>query len=138
MAFPGTKHGKRRRPYRVKWGKGTESVSAAEWQRALADGWIVPVQDKDGKLSDRVAQLARDVVATLKDGILCLKHLKQRAEVFIYTSWRAIDRTAPMVRGEFWRQELERQYAPKAPDPDADVIDRWGQFEGPSGVVVTI
>lgn len=138
MAFPGTKHGKRRRPYRVKWEKGTETVNASEWRRALADGWIVPVRRDDGQLSDRVAQLACNVVATLRDGILYLKDLKRRAEVFIYTSWRAIDAKAPMIRGEFYFKEIRRQYANERPNPDADVIDRYGQFEGPGGVPVRI
>ncbi len=138
MAYPGTKHGKRRRPYRVHWGKGTETVNASEWQRALADGWIVPVTRDDGQLSDRVARLARDVVATLRDGVLYLKDLKRRVEVFIYTSWCAIDKRAPMIRGAFYYREIERQYAPVAPNPDADIVDRWGQWEGPGGVPVRI
>lgn len=139
MAFPGTKHGPRRRPYRVKWGKGTETVSAAEWQRALADGWILPERREDGSLSDRIAELASGVTAKLVNGVLHLADTaKHRADVFIYTSWLAIDRGAPMIRGEFYQKEIRRQYAKCAPNPDADVVDRWAQLEGPGGVPVTI
>jgi len=43
-----------------------------------------------------------------------------------------------MIRGEFYRKEVRRQYAPVAPLPDADVFERWGQFEGPGGVPATM
>lgn len=138
MAFPGTKHGPRRRPYRILWQGGSQTVSAADWQRAIADGWIVPAKRDDGQASDRIAQLADGVIARLTDGVLWLRNKLRQIETWIYTSWRAIDRSAPMVRGEFWQKEVERQYAPVAPNPDADIVDRWGQLEGPGGVPVRV
>lgn len=138
MAFPGTKHGTRRRPYRVRWGKGVETVNAAEWNRAIADRWIVPVTLDDGSLSDRIARLADGVKATLCDGVLHLHDLHKKADVWIYTSWKAIDRRAPLIRGEYFVREVRRQYAPVAPNPDADIVNRWGTLEGPGGVPVTI
>lgn len=138
MAFPGTKHGPRRRPYRVHWGKGVETVSAAEWNRARAAGWIVSVKLEDGSFSDRVAQLANGVVAMLRNGVLHLRDLHERALGYIHTSWKAIDAKAKMIRGEHWQKEVERQYSNHQSKPDADVILYRGQFEGPGGVPVRI
>lgn len=138
MAFPGTKHGPRRRPYRLQWDKGVETVNATEWKRARAAGWIVPVRLENGDLSDRVAQLANGVVAKLRDGVLYLRDLHERALGYIHTSWKAIDAKAKMIRGEHWQKEVERQYSNIQPKPDADVIAYRGQFEGPCGVPVKI
>lgn len=132
------KHGKRRRPYRILWAGGSQTVSAADWQRAIADGWTVPAKRDDGQISDRIARLADGVIAKLRDGVLWLRSKVHQIETWIYTSWRAIDRTAPIIRGEFWRQEIERQYAPVAPNPDADIVDRWGQLEGTGGALVMV
>lgn len=77
-------------------------------------------------------------MARLKDGVLWLRDAVRQAETWLYTSWKAIDRSAPMIRGRFWHDELCRQYAPVAPDPDADIVERWGQFEGPGGVRVRV
>lgn len=139
MAFPGTKHGPRRRPYRVLWGKDkVRSVSASEWQRARADKWIAPVVRDDGTLSDRVARIVEGVIVKVIDGVIHLRDSVRRASYWIFTIWKRIDQSAPVVRGEHYQKEVERQYAPKLPSPDADIVDRWAQFEGPYGVPVRI
>ncbi len=139
MAFPGTKHGPRRRPYRVLWGKdGVRTVSASEWQRAQADKWIAPVKRDDGSLSDRVARVVDGVIVKVVDGVIHLKDAIRRVDYWIFTIWKRIDQSAPVVRGAHYQKELERQYAAQAPHPDADIVNRWGQFEGPYGVPVII
>jgi hypothetical protein len=137
MAFPGTKHGPRRRPYKVLWGdRGNTTVNQREWAGAVASGWIMPIV-KEGKRSDRIARVTAGVIATLTAGELLLKNARDQF-YRINTSWSRIDRRAPMNRGEFYQKEIERQYAPVAPSRDANVFDRWGQFEGPGGEVVRL
>lgn len=85
----------------------------------VASGLVRPKLLGDGRVSRRIAQL------------------NVGAFIFVYTSWLAIDRSAPVIRGEYWLRELLRQYAGPI-DPDADVVDRWGQFEGPGNVPVVI
>lgn len=129
MAFPGTKHGPRRRPYRVRWGNNyqhTETVTAAEWQRARADGWITPVENPDGSLSDRVARVAGDVIATLRNGVLWLRNKIKKTFYKIYTSWIAVERAAPH-RGEYYQRDLERFHCgPRIvkSEPDGNWLER--------------
>ena len=61
-----TKRTKRGKPYRIDWGMGVTSVTAAEWQYAVAGGWIVPETRK-------TAVLAEGIVARLRDGVLWLR-----------------------------------------------------------------
>jgi len=94
-------------------------VTSGEWNRLASAGVITPKRLDDGRVSRRVAQL------------------NLGAFLWIYTSWIAIDRRAPMIRGEFYLRELLRQYCGRVRE-DADVIDRRGQFEGPGGKAVKL
>lgn len=85
----------------------------------VAYGVVTPKRLSDGRVSRRIAQL------------------NIGAYIFIYTSWLAIDQYAMVIRGEYWLRELLRQYG-GTNDPDANVVDRWGQFEGPGGKRVVI
>lgn len=127
-----------RRRYRVKWGvDSSRTVTGSEWKRACASGWIQPLPQTDGTISDRVARVVDGVFVRVVEGVIHLTDSLKR-EFYLHTSWKAIDAQAPMIRGEFWRNELQRQYANERPNPDADIVDRRGQFEGPYGVPVRI
>jgi hypothetical protein len=52
------KRGERGKHYRVRWGRGVESVTRAQWQEAVAVGWINPIDTN-------VAELAVGVRARL-------------------------------------------------------------------------
>jgi hypothetical protein len=97
------KRGKRGAPYRIRWGLGVTSVTAAEWQRAITDGWIVPETGK-------TAVLAKGIVARLRDGVLWLRNLAAKTSAWIYTSWISIERSSPVIQGEYYRRQIERDH----------------------------
>lgn len=94
-------------------------VTSQKWREMISSGLVTAKRLPDGRASRRIAQL------------------NVGAFLFIYTSWIAIDRNAPVIRGEFYMRELLRQYSCREM-PDANVCDRWAQFEGPGGETVTI
>jgi hypothetical protein len=79
-------------------------VSAADWQKAVADRWIEPTAP-----GSRVARLCAGVAARVKGGVLWLRDTLR--DVWVKTSWIAIDNQAP-ARGEHWQKDIERQYGP--------------------------
>lgn len=106
---PKPKPRSRRAPsFKVHWERGTHTVNALQWQRAVIGGWIVPIVTTDGS-RPRVADLAKGVVAQLKNGVLLLRDIETDKSISIYTSWASIDRIAP-PRGEFYQREIETQY----------------------------
>jgi hypothetical protein len=96
-------HGKRRKPYRVLWG-GDEpyTTNATEFARALASGWIAAV-------TDRVAKIADGVCARLEDGVLAL-YEAARPNVFLMTFSMLIERKCPVIKGEYYQREIQREY----------------------------
>ena len=75
---------KRARPYIVEHPAGTHEMPAHEWKRYLGLGLLRQVRE-------RVARPAKNVIAWLEEGRLRLLHA-----YWIYTSWIAVDRAAPV------------------------------------------
>lgn len=63
------------------------TINAAEWNQAIARGWIVP-------RNERVAVLASGVQASLSKRSLTLKD-ENWNDLFVLTSWLKINRQAP-------------------------------------------
>lgn len=114
--------------YRLRWGRGVETISATEWNRAVADGWIVPEAGK-------TAILAKGIVARLRDGVLWLRNLAAKATTWIYTSWISIERNSPVIQGEYYRRQIERDHCgPRVTvrEPEGTWLDRcdWRDWRG--------
>lgn len=84
-------------------------VSSRYYSSLLASGAISPKRLPDGRTSRRIARL--------------------NVEVFILTSWLIIDRRNPMIRGWFYRREIERQYVGRIVPM---ILERRVQLEGSS------
>jgi len=114
------KRGNRGDHYRVRWGRGVETISATEWKRAVSGGWIVPEAGK-------TAVLATGIVARLRDGVLYLRNLAAKTSVWIYTSWISIDRQSPIIQGEYYRRQVEKDHCgPRVVvrEPEGTWLDR--------------
>jgi len=123
FAFMNRRHSpNKRRKYSIVWGgnEGIHDVSREVFRQAIASGWIVPT-------SDNVATVARGVWAELRAGVLCLKDTARKALIWIYTSWISIDRMSPIIQGEYFVRDIQREYGnlrSKPVEPDGDWLDR--------------
>lgn len=97
----------KRRKYLIIWNDNLAGhiVSRDVFDKAIASGWIVEAEQG-------VARVVSGVKAALQNGALWLEDTARKAAVWIYTSWIAIDRNAPIIEGEYYRRELLRQYDP--------------------------
>jgi len=95
-------------------------VSRDVFNRALASGWII-------RTADDAAVVAHGVKAALRAGALCLEDLAEKALIWIYTSWISIDRMSPIIQGEYFVRDIQREYGnlrSKPVEPDGDWLDR--------------
>jgi hypothetical protein len=95
-------------------------VSREVFNRALASGWIV-------RTADDAAVVAHGVKAALHAGALCLEDIAKKAMIWIYTSWISIDRDSPIIQGEYFVRDIQREYGnvkSKKVEPDGTWIER--------------
>lgn len=96
------------------------NVSREVFNRALASGWIV-------RTAESTAVVAHGVKAALRAGALCLEDLAEKALIWIYTSWISIDRDSPVIQGEYYMRDIQKEYGnlrSKRVEPDGTWIDR--------------
>lgn len=98
-------HGKRRRPYRIKYGHHSYAVNAAQWSEGVEARWLVVVPDDRA----HIARLASGVAAQLVNGVLVLFPLGPS----IQSTWKAFEQA--------WR---ERYGVSKARDLDDSLFER--------------
>lgn len=114
------KRGNRGEHYRIRWGRGVETVPAADWNRAVADQMIVPEAGK-------TAVLAAGVVARLRGRVLWLHNLVTKVSYWIYTSWISVERHSPIIQGEYYRRQIEHDHCgPRVTvrEPEGTWMDR--------------
>lgn len=116
----------KKRKYTIIWSNKLAGhvVSRDVFNRALASGWIV-------RTADDAAVVAHGVKAALHAGALCLEDMAKKAMIWIYTSWISIDRDSPIIQGEYFVRDIQREYGnikSKKVEPDGTWIDRcdWG------------
>lgn len=118
-----TKRGKRGKAYRITVNEHSHTVPASEWQYAVSHGWVVPI---DGE-KVHLARLADGVIARMKNGVMWLESKIKQATTWIYTSWISIERNSPVIQGEYYRRQIERDHCgPRVVvrEPEGTWIDR--------------
>ena len=68
-------------------------------------------------------ELLADAVKTRE----VLEDLAEKALIWIYTSWISIDRMSPIIQGEYFVRDIQREYGnlrSKPVEPDGDWLDR--------------
>lgn len=123
----------KRKKYTIIWSNKLAGhvVSREVFNRALASGWIVadrPTVDEGGKIVPSTsACVAPGVKAALHAGALCLEDMAHKALIWIYTSWISIDRDSPIIQGEYFTRDIQREYGnlkSKKVEADGTWIDR--------------
>lgn len=112
----------KRQKYSIVWGgsEGVHGVSREVFNRAIASGWIIAT-------SQNTAVVAHGVWAELRAGVLCLKDTARKALIWIYTSWISIDRDSPVIQGEYYMRDIQKEYGnlrSKRVEPDGGWIER--------------
>lgn len=95
-------------------------VSREVFNHALASGWII-------RTADDAAVVAHGVKAALRAGALCLEDMAEKVLIWIYTSWISIDRMSPVIQGEYFVRDIQREYGnmkSKKVEPDGTWIER--------------
>jgi len=112
----------KRKKYTIIWSDRLAGhvVSREVFNRAIASGWIV-------RTADDAAVVAHGVKAALHAGALCLEDMARKAMIWIYTSWISIDRNSPVIQGEYFVRDIQREYGnikSKKVEADGTWIDR--------------
>jgi hypothetical protein len=123
----------KKQKYTILWGKHLAGhvVSREVFNRAVASQWIIAepsTMDENGNMIPSTsARVAHGVKAALHAGALCLEDMAHKAIIWIYTSWISIDRDSPIIQGEYFVRDIQREYGSlksKKVEPDGTWIER--------------